>query len=702
MIYFIKGDKKGGTMKKLIIIYISIISALLFTQIYNLERDYDSFTMMDFTSTLAYSPNEEVFPIEIGGITDQSKFSLFIQQFGEYASMNEINFSISKLEMIDDVRIVNRFLWISNPELNNRFNLKGNKSIDFTSKNDENYYSTDISDDKSFDFFEILDPSLLKDNKEIYRFIPYYQLNNNNYIDFKDLTVYLITDQPKKEFQNIKDYFTKINSPFADNLEMFEQHSTWQQIHENEVHETKILIPITLIVLLLILTTYTIKQNNKIMILRLHGISTLKITSKLYLPLIISCILTFLSILGICYFVVIGRPSNVTVRLDQDLIQLLLWFMISVVFVYILILLYVKFIFNIKFLKTRPNFVIILKVNLLMKVMITIITISSFIQVVSTSVPFFNNYLTSLRMKDTIENTMVITGIMNKTDLVYNDLIDKGIYVESAYYSIFKEPDSPFPNTHTFITANKNYLDSYNIKDVNGNSIDYDELSSGDLLIPSNVYIEDGQPYCQLNSCDNISIESNRVFYDYDINGSKIINPVIIFINEYKDELRINESSLYLPINDEKDIAYYEKIISKHTNEYFLESNEPKVKTYFHQANKSLIKFGSVLFVYILLFFSFVYQSTFIYLDYAKRLIAIQYIQGVSKKERYKKIYLNNSIMYIAPLLIALLILQQPIISTIFYFLGIILLELVVTSVMIYRFENKSLALILKGEDDYE
>lgn len=689
-------------MKKIICFYVAVLSSLVFLQLFQTQSQYDFFTFNDYVARASNDSKKELLSFEVS-IHNQETHEKVVDLLSDYGKKYNRSIINSFSESDDqNNHIVTHNLYIGSIDILSPLILKDESKIDFNDTTEKGFYSTKKNDIGSVNLINILDSTMLEKSNSVFRFAPFNQSKKSHEYTFDNTVVYniLCNDKDKEQIQ-LESFLKQVDPSSKYNLNPIIWTSTWQEIYHDDIKNLKILIPIMLIVLILTISTWTIKQTSKIMIMRLHGHSSLKILHHFFFPL-------FLLLNGICvatmllmYRFIIHSPSPATARFDQELLNLTLLFILSFCIIYILIYIYIRFMFALKYLKTKPNLTNILNINLAAKIILAILIIAPFLTITNEAFPITKTFLDSWRNEDEISSQYTISGAFMNDAEVLEAFLPISKYDDFMLNSINKQT-MDYPIDVDFITVNKKYLQDYEIMDSQNNPLDYHKLKSGDLLIPEKYEYRDNQIYCQTTECVEIIIQNNFVFKPHQPVLSSVKDPIIIYVDKYSPSLDINSTNLYL--SKDKPKSFYEskldKILDKQN--YRLVDNKNTLHEFYPMAKEKILKLGSILFVYFAIYFSFVYQSTFIFLDQSKKKLSIQYIQGVPRKDRYLSIYLSNSLIYLIPFFISVIYLKLPLYSCMIFFGCIILLEFLTTTYMIYRFEIKNIASILKGEDDYE
>ena len=258
---------------------------------------------------------------------------------------------------------------------------------------------------------------------------------------------------------------------------------------------------------------------------------------------------------------------------------------------------------------------------------------------------------------------------------------------------------------HPYIVANSNYLEDYDVKDLDGNVIDFNGLEHNTLLVPE-AYMGDEFTHVYYDGPPNhtLYIQDGGTFYNYyplvpDIEMLRQDNPVILFKNHLDAGMRWNSQSLSLR-DEENTREKVNDFLTDHQweNVVYVTSTDHVYETALSRSNDQLLNFILTLGLYILMIFIFQYQTVFVYFSENKDEIAVNYLFGKTYFQRYGFLILNSIVLYIVPLLIGIRFLGVHYSFMLMYIFFGILLDLLVSTGMIRTFEKKKTLSVLKGE----
>jgi len=114
---------------------------------------------------------------------------------------------------------------------------------------------------------------------------------------------------------------------------------------------------------------------------------------------------------------------------------------------------------------------------------------------------------------------------------------------------------------------------------------------------------------------------------------------------------------------------------------------------YKQEALESLYIFVLYLSVVLIL----LYEIIYLHLEEKRQLISIQYLLGKSYGERYRNLYLMSLVSYAVLIPYSLIFLKVSTVSLLVLFSILILLEMILVSGLIKRFESADMVKTIKG-----
>lgn len=267
-----------------------------------------------------------------------------------------------------------------------------------------------------------------------------------------------------------------------------------------------------------------------------------------------------------------------------------------------------------------------------------------------------------------------------------------------ADLSLFEEFDVELaPNTVSSIVVNTEYLKDYKILHEDGTVLDFETLKGNTMLVPLELK---GKPFTTISQKEypKVYVEFQDSFYNPDIskrNHFKVKDPIVFYMKEYdasgmqtlygavyySDLEGLRESFEAAGYLDALRVTDLRPVYDFYMGEYKQEALE------------SLYIFALYLSVVLIL----LYEIIYLHLEEKRQLISIQYLLGKSYGERYRNLYLMSLVSYAVLIPYSLVLLKVSSVSLLVLFSILILLEMILVSGLIKRFESTDMVKTIKG-----
>lgn len=281
--------------------------------------------------------------------------------------------------------------------------------------------------------------------------------------------------------------------------------------------------------------------------------------------------------------------------------------------------------------------------------------------------------------------------ISEKENAVLADFTD-------ADLSLFEEFDVELaPNTVSSIVVNTEYLKDYKILREDGTVLDLETLQGNTMLVPLELK---GKPFTTISQKEypKVYVEFQDAFYNPDISKRdhfKVKDPIVFYTKEYdasgmqtlygavyySDLEGLRESFEAAGYGDALRVTDLRPVYDFYMGEYKQEALE------------SLYIFVLYLSVVLIL----LYEIIYLHLEEKRQLISIQYLLGKSYGERYRNLYLMSLVSYAVLIPYSLIFLKVSTVSLLVLFSILILLEMILVSGLITRFESTDMVKTIKG-----
>lgn len=678
-------------MKKLLMLITGIMSFLMVFTSFNEVNITQGTNLYLAGYNIAQDLGLEYYSLEI----KNDDFNILYDGLLEFAENHEIIY-LSHVDHKDNqclYTIKDCYIYSNNDKVLNFFDININDKIDFSNPNIRKYYSS--KDDKnSSGKINILDNNFLD------RYLEIYQFNSFNGIkDYKTDLMYLKVICNKNIFEELTVYLNNLDDSISvynntENMEGIVLKNDSEAISEN----IDGLMKLSVVIFIIIMIVIVLKYNRSYMIRRMMGTSVIKIFINEFGKVFGFLFCEFVLVNLVSFFGLCTQNSNLKWKFFKEITRFNIYFLIILLIVAIVICLFIRQISHIKYLNNHNQLSKLFYIQTILKVVITVVILTPFIEAVNLAKPYLFNYLTVKEMTSKIENLYALQYIPEDSEKIFEQYLDKTIYADFATYytnySMLEMYDDISENDvypYPMIKVNNNYLKDYTLYDLDNKKIDLTKISKNTILVPEAFKNGDLSMY-QRSGEEIIYIKDNGKFYNYKLEEPfSLNNPILYLEKTYSFDTQIQ--SMFFKT---KDINALQKELQVF-NGADLISSEYRYNHFIDGFKEQLINFSLIFIVYITIYLILIIQSILTYYNEQGKLIAISYTLGKSKLKRYLELLIINSLSYIA-IFIASLKLNVLRTDTIKFILIFIVFELIIELTYINYFEKKKMISLLKGE----
>lgn len=675
-------------MKKIIYIFVIFISFFVF-QINFKEQSRNERTRLQVIDSTIQKEQEDKYIY----VLMFNKEKIQIDNILEFGKRNDIT-CIAERSLVDASHNLKAY-YIYSPSGNVPFYTKNARKIDF-SKEGNQYYSTDLKDQDSYDYIDFVDQRNHKSYQEAFEIHPLNQLDKDkNKIKEsemnKTMNFFFVTNHDKAKIKELLDKEGLLEC-LNDNTEIMEYEEQFENIEDDSLINMQ-LLTITLVSIFLLMICQALKEKKEITIRKMMGMSNHFILKKMFLKqeLFYLCIYVIMQI--VLFILYIGLPRACTLNITKQLLLFTLLFASLLLMIYGGLWLFIKFTNNYANIKNTSSIKKMNVINNILKLVMFIVVLQPLIQYTETGFYYSRDFFFLLKYKDDIKDRVYLSGLDDsKKDQILKYLSVHGNYYNFTNYEISSEQ---VESMQPFVIANENYLKSFNLKDDKGNALDYNKLDDVTLLIPDNMnedVLENKSYYC--NDCDAVKIKSGYTLVDYRMNSlSKTsTNPMIVFMRNPNDvfsfDVKTSKKAFIQDINKNGDML---------GNTWIAETNDDYDISYEKGFDEN-ISFFTLLFLYCCIILVVVYQNIFIYFIGNKNEFAIKYLMGTGFFQRHGNMIINNIYIYIPIIFWLYYVNQLSVILIATIVIIAICIELLLSYILIKKFEKKKIVEILKKD----
>lgn len=487
---------------------------------------------------------------------------------------------------------------------------------------------------------------------------------------------------------------------------------------------------LSMLCMLFISIYVSIRQTKEIMIGYLHGFNMKIIIKKYFMPYILISGTLFVSVMFVTSYIISDSHGSLYLEYILELLPFALMYIGLMAFSVALTYLWVKYRFSAEILKENRQYKIVYALMALLKCGI-ILTISiPLLQEwndVTDRQPYLSVYSqhSELRegvsinysglnhniVEDRISLVKDVSTWVAQNKIGYADFFD---YMDNHMLDLRMQEDMRDPY---FITSNgftllkEPYLivNAKYLYDYAGLEIETNEQVQ--FLLPQK-YDKGSDVYNMIasQSANEIEFYDNElVFAPHFETGVEIkpmmgviINPILIIDANAVEKSRRFEGKIVVFSDDKLLHEMIDEMEEKYPTTFSVQTIESSYQRVNNEQINSLSIVIQFVFMYITLLIIFVITTTGVYLSsYANELV-VHYMNGYGYFKRYKTIYVLTTFASVLAFGFVMYLLQHTSALDIGSWLGLLLGTIVIDNIvvmsMIYVFERKNMALILKGD----
>ena len=689
-------------MKKILVIYIVFVAALLF------YFSYDSYNLINYgrITNIFNKKIDDLFvcEIDIKNIEIKQEFAANIIEFLDEKNVEAVLKQLTINE--DGTMLYNSYLYAKdNDWIYDTMRMTSGDKIDFLEFNDSQaYLSSDFNDKDAVGTFSSYDNTYFMHENEIYRFFNVRTSLNN--ISNESLSVYLNGyDEAEQLSSFLNDKFKKdINS------EVRELHGGTEADWVSAYKQTEIMFALvsSFAVMSLMLICIIMKDKREILIRRMNGENPLYICNKLYLRTLLLGFVVFVVTVGIIWLIFIGQWDKYYIELFNDIKQFSLYAFLSIPCLLILSGIYVYYTIDIRELKNSQSLRMMNYINYLFKIGMSLFLIVPFITSINAAIPHLNKYQYVTSHENEIKQYWRF-AFSEATQEEMNEIYQNCLYVDMTDYSHMSEIDMIMKPRYEgvgelmsvpLVKVNDQHLKDYIIYNLNNQIIDISKLPENTMLIPEQYQNTELTPSRAYQGENKVFVKDTGKHYNLQIRESIHVldNPIVMVIHEYNSS-DVAWDSMYFKAETDQEYHEIRQFIDNITQKpYRLFNTTADINNYLVNTQQIFMEIFGKIFIYGFVYMLFAIQFMTLYIQEERKEMSLQYMAGKNRWDRYGNIYLINLCIYLCIILLG--VIWQGISFEMclkFSIMGFIFDSILMT-LFIRRFEKKSIVLSLKGE----
>ncbi len=697
-------------MVKKIIYILTIICSIIIGM-----ESYDAIRHNDFGKIGAipdYLVIQEKHPYKYIELKLNKNAKKYFHEILSFCNERNVDFIVGDAEYIDGEYHATNYIYSKKKNLFSKLKIVNYQDIDFSDIKSNQYYTTNINDKNSRGILRTIDEYFFDNSsqftiKNMYETDKIIELLHSTYYG----TYFYIND---KDYQDLEKVFKENRIQYEDITKGYSP-AQIQEVQDEEAEYLENILLSSVIIIGLLISVYLLKSHRKIMIMRLNGVSILKIIRIMIFPFFVMELLLFSLGLYLTTYFCAGYINQYNSDMYFSNIDIIVKFFGLLLILSILVYIFIHFTSHLKYLKKNRDIKHYMELSVLLKVVLIGIMLPQLITIVPKEISSLLDYIALNMNKDYMSSLAVIDGLesIDGNIEVFNKYIHtEGIYVDFDYY-VYNQEDYlrefvEEENWHQIedsilrypmIYANANYLENKKLYDDSGRELNLKSYDEDVLLVPRRYAGENLSNAMYSKELKIIYIKDNGVFYNTKPDSQYyLINPVIHLVTKKSEE--VNVDHLYLPITH-KSIAEYQKEIKETIGEDSdIRDNKEFIQGTIATMKENLYKDSMVMFMYMSILLIIIYQSVYLYIHENSKKLALGYMFGYSKKERYFELLIYIPLTYVILTLVGVIILKLGIKDLMIFMIMSSFVEGFIYYVLINRFENRNISNILKGENE--
>jgi len=692
-------------MKKIsyfLVLQLAIATTYLIVTTFNVRYTFnlENFLHPDFDdqSTYSFMYQENMY----SAVTSEE----LMETLKKASDENEVTFRLI-VGYSDDMNrnVMENYIYSSSVEIEDLFYTQNSNRISWSDGSENTYYSTN-RDDSSAVTIQMLDESYA--SGLLYPLLYFRPLHQIYERPQKDLYYVIYFYGEGSNIRKVRDEVVDTHGQIQAAQFLKVDGKTFMP--DDSIRQGTYLSAGIALILLIILIGIINQHLKEVSVRKMMGHSDGRIQWRILGEFFLSLLLVYVSTLGIMYWFFVGDAGSIGSAVYKGQLKILAYFATGLLAVFAGSYAYVKYISSALYLKRKSTYKVLLYGNLAVKILIFILVITPLLTKLEDGYRSFRDVIYRERKHDTdllrynvsldipmsdFDRIMKMFGdafeISEKENALLADFND-------ADLSLFEEFNMELePNTVSSIVVNTEYLQDYKILHEDGTVLDLETLKGNTMLVPLELK---GKPFTTVSQKEHpkIYVKFQEPFYNPDISKRdhfKVKDPVVFYMKEYdasgmqtlygavyySDLEGLRESFEAAGYKDALRVTDLRPVYDFYMGEYKQEALE------------SLYIFALYLSVVLIL----LYEIIYLHLEEKKQLISIQYLLGKSYGERYKNLYLMSLISYAVLIPYSMIMLKLSSVSLLMLFGILILLEMVLVSSMIKRFESTDMVKTIKG-----
>lgn len=692
-------------MKKIsyvLIIQLAIATTYLIVTSFNIRYTFnlENFLHPDFgdESTYSFMFDESIFT----SVSSEE----FMETLKNASDENEVTFRVI-VGYSDEMNrnVMENYIYSSSVEIEDLFYTQNGDRISWSDRSESSYYSTN-REDSSAVTIQMLDESYA--SGLLYPLLYFRPLHQIYESPQKDPYYVVYFYGEGSDIRKVRDEVVDTHGQIQASQFLKVDGKTFMP--DDSIRQGTYLSAGIALILLIILIGIINQHLKEVSVRKMMGHSDVRIQWRLLGKFFLSLLLIYVITLGIAYWFFVGDAGNIGTAIYKGQLMILAYFAAGLLAVFAGSYVYIRYTSSAMYLKRKSTYKMLLYGNLAVKILIFILVITPLLTKLESGYRSFRdvnyrerkhdadlyryNVSLDIPMSD-FDRIMKMFGdafeISEKENAVLADFSD-------ADLSLFEEFDVELaPNTVSSIVVNTEYLKDYKILREDGTALDLETLQGNTMLVPLELK---GKPFITISQKEypKVYVEFQDSFYNPDISKRdhfKVNDPIVFYMKEYDAS---GMQTLY-------GAVYYSDL--EGLRESFDEAGygdalrvtdlRPVYDFYMGEYKQEALESLYIFVLYLSVVLILLYEIIYLHLEEKRQLISIQYLLGKSYGERYRNLYLMSLVSYAVLIPYSLIFLKVSTVSLLVLFSILILLEMILVSGLIKRFESADMVKTIKG-----
>lgn len=689
------------SVRKIVYLFVFFISLFVFSMDYNEQSELEFTKLNNLSTMIMENEDSTILQVEL----DRTKKGCY-EELLRYVQAQDTTALVSRETQNEDLSnndIYYLYTKDSTKTLSGLF-LQHDQLLDFSHATTE-YYSSNL-DESCIDHIDYLNRKYHKryhNTIQIYQFDQIVEDKDENQLVF----LYLYPKDRGKTIEDLK------NSKLADYLVDGWEENDYEPI-EFDSYDLELplkLLSISAITVFVLTICELLHRKKEIMIRKMVGMNNFTILRRMFVPQCMSSIAVYLMGSVLCYCMKIGHIREVTYAFLKSQGSCFLLFVLLQLLLYMVIYFIITRLQEVSETKKTNRLTRIANLNMVLKLVVILLLMQPLIRFVGLGVNEVKSAIFLIENKEALRNQVYISGVGETKEKDFSTIIEElkqyfhekgGIYQDFFQNKQYEDrEDGQEKGLKPYLIVDKNFLANYEIKDQNQQLLMIENLKENTLLIPERYKNEKVTEYCE-GDCSVIFIENGMTYYNRDpltaLDQLYSKKDAIVLVKNTIDS-SCNWSYPYMLLKvDPQDIAIVRAELANKglLNVVELRNTNNSYERVLEEIKDNCLYLISLLVVYLVVIFTFLYQTIFLYFMSNREEFALRYLYGNSFFERHGKMIIHNLVIYFIPFLYGWLFIDMNLSELFLFLLMAVVFEMLSSLFLIRKFEKNKLISILK------